>query len=161
MKAQVAKHPARPPAAGAAHGLGSAVWLQGLACGTVVAMATPTAVLGALLMVPGIGALLLERRAGRPAARVTLLCGAAAAAAPLTALWQAGLGVGGALATASDPAVLAGCWAAQAAGWLLAQLAPVLLRLAFDARAAAIAAGLRKERAHYEAEWGIPPAAGP
>jgi hypothetical protein len=153
MKAQVAKRPA--------HGLGSAVWLQGLACGAVVAMATPTAVLGALLLAPGIAALLLERRTGRPAARVTLLCGAAAAAAPLTALWQAGLGVGGALAAASDPTVLAGCWAAQAAGWLLVQLAPVLLRLAFDARAAAIAARLRTERARYESEWGIPPADGP
>jgi hypothetical protein len=124
-------------------------------------LATPTAVLSGLLLAPGIGALLLERRAGRPAARVTLLCGVAAAAAPLTALWQAGLGVGGAMAAASEPAVLAGCWAAQAAGWLLAQLAPVLLRLAFDLHAAAIAARLRTERARYETEWGIPPATGP
>jgi hypothetical protein len=120
-------------------------------------MATPTAVLGALLLVPGIGALLLERQAGRPAARVTLLCGAATAAAPLFALWQSGLGVGGALAAASDPAVLAACWAAQAGGWLLAQLAPVLLRLAFDAHAATIAARLRSERARFESEWDIPP----
>lgn len=150
MKARAAARPA--------HGLGSAVWLQGLACGAVVAMATPTAVLGGLLLVPGIAALLLERRAGRPAARVALLCGAAAAAAPLIALWQTGLGVGSALAAASDPAVLAGCWAAQAGGWLLAQLAPVLLRLAFDAHAATIAARLRSERARFESEWDIPPA---
>lgn len=149
MKARAAARPA--------HGLGSAVWLQGLACGAVVAMATPTAVLGALLLVPGIAALLLERQAGRPAARVALLCGAATAATPLIALWQSGAGVGGALAAASDPAVLAGCWAAQAGGWLLAQLAPVLLRLGFDAHAATIAARLRSERARFESEWDIPP----
>lgn len=157
MKARAAKRTAAHPG----HGLGSAVWLQGLACGAVVAMATPTAVLGGLLMVPGIAALLLERRAGRPAARVALLCGGAAAAAPMITLWQAGLGVTGAVAAASDPAVLASCWAAQAAGWLLAQLAPVALRLAFDARAAAIASRLRSERARQESEWGIPPAPGP
>jgi hypothetical protein len=150
MKSRTAQRPG--------HGLGSAVWLQGLACGAVVALATPTAVLGGLLLVPGIAALLMERRAGRPAARVALLCGLASAAAPVTALWQTGLGVSGALATASDPPVLAACWAAQAAGWLLAQLAPVLLRLAFDARAAATAARLRAERTRYETEWGIPPA---
>jgi len=48
--------------------------------------------------------------------------------------------------------------AAQAGGWLLAQLAPVLLRLAFDGRAAASAARLRSERARFESEWDIPPA---
>jgi len=156
MKAHAAKRPAARPG----RGLGSAVWLQGLACGAVIALATPTAVLGGLLLAPGIGVLLLEPHAGRLAARVALLCGVAAAAAPMAALWQAGLGVSGAMAAASDPTVLAGCWAAQAAGWLLAQLAPVLLRLAFDARAAAAAARLRAERARYESEWEIPPAGG-
>jgi hypothetical protein len=152
MKAKAAGRGARGPS--------STVWLQGLACGAVVALATPMAVLGGLLMVPSFGALLLERRSARLAARVALLCGAAAAAAPLATLWQSGLGVAGAVAAASDPAVLAGCWAAQAGGWLLAQLAPLLMRLVLDARAAATAARLRAERARYEAEWGIPPAAG-
>jgi len=150
MKARAAK----------ARGPGSTLWLQGLACGAVVALATPLAVMGGLLLAPGIGALLLERRAVPLAARVALLCGAAAAAAPLAALWQSGLGVAGAVTVASDPAVLAGCWAAQAAGWLATQLAPMLVRVALDLRAAATAARLRAERARYEAEWEIPPAAG-
>jgi hypothetical protein len=151
-KAKAARSPGR--------GLGGAVWLQGLACGAVVAMATPTAVLAALLLAPAMAAFALERQAGRPAARVALLVGAAAAAPPLVTLWQAGVGVGGAVAAASDPGVLAACWAAQAGGWLLAQLAPLLLRLVFDLRAAALTRWLRKQREHYESEWGIPPAGG-
>jgi hypothetical protein len=141
-------------------GPGAAVWLQGLACGAAVTLATPSSVLAGLLLVPGIGAWLLEREPGRPSARVTLLCGAAAAAGPVVALWQAGQGVAGAVTAASDPAVLGGCWAAQAAGWLMAQLAPVLVRLALEGYAQASMLRLRAERARYEAEWGIPPMEG-
>jgi hypothetical protein len=136
------------------------MWLQGLACGAVVALATPVAVLAALLLAPGFAALLLEREPGRPAARLALLCGAAASAAPAVGVWQAGLGVAGAVTAAADPPVLAASWAAQAAGWLLAQLAPLLVRLALDAHAMANTARLRAERARYESEWGIPPAEG-
>ncbi len=144
----------------ASRGPGAAGWLQGLACGAVVTLATPSAVLGGLLLAPGFGALLLDREPGRPAGRVALLCGAAMAAAPVGALWQAGLGVGAAVTAASDMSVLAGCWAAQGAGWLVAQLAPLLLRLILDAHAQASMARLRAERARYETDWGIPPAEG-
>lgn len=148
-----------PASGGASRGPGAAMWLQGLACGAVVALATPCAVLAGLLLAPGIGAFLLEREPGRPTARVTLLCGAAIAAAPVAALWQSGQGVGGAVAAASDPAVLAGSWAAQGAGWLMAQLFPVIVRLILDAQARTRMAGLRAERGGYEEEWGIPPRA--
>jgi hypothetical protein len=121
----------------------------------VVTLAPASAVLIALLLAPGIGAWLLEREPGRPAARVALLCGAAMAVSPLVALWESGAGVGGAVTAASDAAALAGCWAAQAAGWLMAQLAPVLVRVALDAHALANMARLRGERGRYEAEWGI------
>jgi hypothetical protein len=141
---------------GSAPRLGSTLWLQGLACGALVALATPVAALAALLMVPSLGAFLLEHPASRVAARVALLCGLAAAAAPLAALWQSGQGVGAAVA--ADGGVLSFCWAAQAAGWLLAHLAPLLTRLALEWHATALAARLRGERARYEAEWGIPPA---
>lgn len=145
--------------AGAAkRGLGASVWLQGLLCGAAVALATPCAVLAGLLLAPGIVALLLEREPGRPAARAALLCGAAVAAAPLVALWQAGQGVGGAITAASDPTLLGASWAAQGAGWLMAMLMPLFVRLALEAHARARMARLRAERARFEAEWGIPPA---
>lgn len=149
------------PAAGpASHRPGVTMWLLGIACGTAVTMATPCVVLAGLLLAPGIGILLLEHERGRPTARVALLCGAAAAVAPLVALWQAGVGVSGALTAASDMGVLTGCWAAQGAGWLMAQLAPVLVRLVLDAHARTNMALLRAERARHEAEWDIPPAEG-
>ncbi len=145
------------PAAGQPGGMTRAVWLQGLACGAAVTMATPSAVLAGLLLAPGIGAMLLEREPGRPVAKVTLLCGAALAAGPVLALWESGQGVGGAVNAAADLPVLAGCWAAQGAGWLVAQVAPVLVRLALEAHAKAQTALLQAERARHEAEWGIPP----
>ena len=151
MSAEVA---GRKPAG---HRPGMSLWLQGLACGAAVALATPCAVLAGLLLAPGIGAFVLERQPGRPAARVALLCGAAVAAAPLVALWQAGQGVGAAVTVASDATVLGGCWAAQCAGWLMAMLTPVFVRLALEANARTSMARLRAERARYEAEWGIPP----
>jgi len=137
---------------------GSGLWWQGLVCGAAVTLATSCAVLAALLLAPGIAALVLEREPGRPAARVALICGVAMAAAPLVALWQSGQDVGGAMNAASDTAVLAGCWAAQGGGWLLAQLTPVVVRLILEAHARTQMALLRAERARYEDEWGIPPA---
>lgn len=135
---------------------GKAIWLQGLACGAAVALATPCTVLAGLLLAPGLGVLLLERETGRPTARATLLCGAAMAIGPVASLWRIDAGVGGALTLAADVGVLGGCWAAQGAGWLVAQLAPVLIRLALEAHATTNVLRLKLERARYEAEWGIP-----
>jgi hypothetical protein len=137
------------------------MWLQGLACGAAVTLAAPSTALAAIALAPGLVAAVLEGGPARPAARATLLCGAAAAAAPVAGVWNGGQDLAGAIAVASDPSVLALCWSVQAAAWLFAQLVPVMIRLAQDGSAAARAALLRGERARYEAEWGIAPAAGP
>jgi hypothetical protein len=134
------------------------MWLQGLACGAAVTLAAPSTALAAIALAPGLVAAVLE---GGAAARAALLCGAAAAAAPVAEIWKTGQDLGGAIAVASDPSMLALCWSVQAAAWLVAQLVPVMIRLALDGSAAARAALLRGERARYEAEWGIAPAAGP
>jgi hypothetical protein len=136
---------------------GSSLWLLGLVCGAVATLATPVALLALALLAPGLGSLLLEREPGRPLSRITLLCGAAAAAGPLASLWQSGQGVAGAFAAAADTRVLAGSWAAQAGGWLLGQIAPLVIRLLLDARAATEATRLRSRRRALETEWGIPP----
>jgi uncharacterized membrane protein YbhN (UPF0104 family) len=142
-----------------ARSLRSTTWLQGLACGAVVALATPCAVLGGLLLAPGFAALVLDGEPGRPTGRATLLAGGAAAAAPLLGLWQSGANVAGALDAASNPRVLLTCWLVQAGAWLLAGITPLLIRLALDAHAAAQAARLKAERTRYEEDWGIPPRA--
>ncbi|CAH2599670.1 conserved membrane protein of unknown function [Rhodovastum atsumiense] len=137
---------------------GTAIWLGGLACGAVVALATPCAVLVSLLLAPGLVAILLDRDAGRKPARTVLLCGGALVIDPLVTLWQSGQGVGAALGMAADPAILAACWAAQAGAWLFAQILPIVVRLVLDAAVAARAARLRAERGRYETEWGVPAA---
>jgi hypothetical protein len=141
----------------ARRGPGSTTWLQGLACGAVVALATPCAVLGVLLLAPGIAALAADGEPGRPTGRATLLAGGAAAAGPLIELWQSGVGVGGALDAAANPRILLICWLVQAGAWLLSGILPLLIRLLLDARAAARAARLKAERTRYEEDWGVPP----
>jgi hypothetical protein len=136
------------------------MWLQGLGCGAAVAMAGPSTAAAAILLAPGLLAAVLEGGSSQPSARAALLCGAAGAAATVVAVWHTGQDVAGAITMAADPAVLATCWAAQAAGWLLAQIAPVVVRLTLDAAAATRAALLRAERARHEAAWGIAPAGG-
>ena len=49
--------------------------------------------------------------------------------------------------------MLAVACAAQAAGWLMAALAPVLVRVLLDAHAGGEMARLRRERAALEADW--------
>jgi hypothetical protein len=138
-------------------GQGPGLWVQGLACGAVATLATPSFMLGVCLLAPGLAVLLLDAGQGRPVARAVLTCGAAAALPSLAALWHGGATLEAALALAGDVQVLGRVWAAQAGGWLLAELAPVFIRLALDRCAISRAARLRMARARQEAEWGLPP----
>jgi hypothetical protein len=137
-------------------GRGSGLWLAGLACGAVITLATPTAVLAGLLLAPAGLAWMLDRAPERPTARPMLLCGLAATVRPMAALWLSGHDMETALAAAADLATLAIAWAAQAAGWLLSELAPLLAGLAIEARARARGAKLRAERRRLEEEWDLP-----
>ena len=132
---------------------GASVWFQGLACGALATLATPTALLAGMLLIPSFVVATLDRGAGKPVARAVLLCGLAASALPMADLWAGGYGMGQGVALATDPRVLAVAWAAQAAGWLMAALAPVLVRVLLDAHAGGEMARLRRERAALEADW--------
>jgi hypothetical protein len=133
---------------------GSRTWLLGLACGLLVALATPLALLAGLLLAPALAAWLLDATPGRGVARPMLLCGLAAALRPLLDLWAAGHGMAASLELAGDLAGVALAWAAQGAAWLVAQLAPFLCGLAQAARDHARIARLRAARARLEQEWG-------
>jgi len=143
--------------AGRSGGSGSWRWLQGLVCGAVVTLATPTALLGVLLLAPALVAFLLDTAPGRPAARPMLLWGLAASVRPMVALWTGGHTNGHALELAGDVGVLATAWAAQAGGWLTACILPLFINVALDAAAATQAARLRHARFRHEEEWHIPP----
>lgn len=133
-------------------------WLQGLVCGAVVVLATPVALAGGVLLAPGFLGLAVDQQDGRPVARAMLLFGAAWCCLPLWHLWVSGHTLADALHLLADPSTLAGAWLAGGCGWLLAELVPLFLRVAFDLHARSRAATLRAERAGLESEWGIPPA---
>ena len=133
-----------------------AIWLQGLACGTCVALAPGPSMLVGVLLAPAIAMLVVDRTPGRPAARAVLLCGAAASVGPLTMLWRmGGANTGNSFAMLSDPAVFSGPWAACAAGWLLTQILPIGIRVALEATSLARAARLQAQRERLAAEWGL------
>ena len=154
-KARKAASPAK------SEGNRSVVWLSGLACGALAAIAPGTIVVAAALLAPGLLALKLDREPGRPAARTVLTCGLAACVQPVVTLWNAGHSVDAAWAIASDPWVCGVAWAAAGAGWLLIQIAPPGVRMVLEAGALTRAARLRAMRARVAEAWGLEDAARP
>jgi hypothetical protein len=137
----------------AQRGGGGLVWLQGLAIGAMVAMVPAAALLLGVLLAPGLAALMLDRRPGRPVARSVLLCGAAGCVAPVGDLWNAGQTVDASLAVLGELGGIGTAWSAAAAGWLLAELIPVVVRVVLEAASLAHAVRLRAARAKLAEEW--------
>lgn len=133
----------------------SYLWLQGLVCGAVATLATPTAVLGLALFAPALVAAMTERREGRPLTRVLALFGAAGGAGPLVHLWSGGHTLALALTLAGDPAVIGLAYALAGLGWLLSEVGPLVLRAAMEAQAAARAVRLRAARRRLSDAWSL------
>ncbi len=133
----------------------SLVWLQGLACGAVVTLTPGIALLLGALLAPGLLALVLDREFGRPMARAVLLLGLATCITPVETWWTTGQTIRAALAVLSNLQVLGTAWSTAAAGWLLAELAPLVTRLVLDAMARSRTARLQSERAALVEAWGF------
>ncbi len=134
-------------------GGGSLVWLQGLACGAMAALAPASAGQLAALLAPAIAALFLDRNSGKPIARAMLLFGLAASVEPVRLAWVAGRG--GGFERLMDPDALLPAWLAAAAGWLLAQAVPVVVGVVIDAGKRTRASALQEARATLVAAWGL------
>jgi|BEDMetMinimDraft_2_1075160.scaffolds.fasta_scaffold02451_3 hypothetical protein len=134
------------------------IWLQGLASGALLTLATPLALLLGALLLPGLAMLLIDRHPGKPVARAMLLAGAAACHGPVQALWAAGFSLANALDVLADVSALGGAWAAAALAWLAAELAPLLAGLLAEFSWRQRDRALARRRAELEAEWGLPPA---
>ncbi len=132
------------------------LWLQGMLCGVLAALATPTALLMGVLLAPGLVGLALDRAPGRPIARALLLFGLSATVGPLMALWKAGHTMEIAAGLAFDPGTLAWAWAVAAAGWLLSQTLPLLIRLTLELAALSRKLRIKLLRTRYAEEWGLP-----
>ncbi len=136
---------------------GSGVWLQGLVCGALVTLATPTALLAGVLLLPTIIVYVIDNKQGRATLRAVLLFGLAGSVRPLLTLWTGSHTIETSLSLLYDIAVPVLAWSAQGAGWLLAQTIPLLFRVALEAQAKVEMVRLRAERAKLAEAWGLPP----
>ena len=131
------------------------MWIQGLLCGGLVAMLPPTALLHGVLLGPALLGLFLDPQPGKPVARSILLCTLAACVKPVRLLWAAGHTMAVSMALATDADIIGTAWAAAAAGWLLAELTPVAVRVVLEGMSLRQAARLRAVRAALAEEWGL------
>jgi len=131
------------------------LWLQGLVCGALACLATPIALLLAVLLAPGIGVWVLETETGKPNARAMLLCGVAFSFPVLQELWLRGHTIAVCLDQLQGPGALAWAWAGSCAGWLLREGAWIVSKLASEAAEQRKVSTLKAERIALEAEWGV------
>ncbi len=131
----------------------SLLWLQGLACGALIALTPSLALLAASLLAPAGVAALLDRQQGRPAARAVLLCGLSTCIGPVRELWSSGEGMAETMRLLLGGHTVAMAWGAAAGGWVLSELAPLLTRLALDATARSRLTRLRARRERLLEQW--------
>ncbi len=133
----------------------SLTWLQGLLCGALATLATPTALLLVVLLAPALVAVVLDQEPGRPRARSIALFGMAASVAPLRTLWTSGHTLATATTLLGNLDVVGTAWSAAAAGWLLAELMPLAARAVLEALTIARRVRLEAERARLAEAWGL------
>jgi hypothetical protein len=152
----MAKHKAAPtPGTKSQPRQHSLVWLQGLLCGAMATLATPTALLMGVLLGPALLAILLDHEPGRPRARSIALCSMAASIDPLRTLWTVGHTIATAMALLSNIRVVGLAWSAAAVGWLLAEIIPIGVRATLEGLSVARASRLNAERAKLVEIWGL------
>jgi hypothetical protein len=123
------------------------------ALGTLAATASGVDVAAIVLLAPAGLALLMERVPGRPMGRAMALFGGAAALPGLLTLWNSGAGMAAGWTHVLDPMVVARCWAAQAAAWLLCEAIPILLILRAEQAGRRDLERLRRERLELAEQW--------
>ena len=128
---------------------------QGVVFGlfVIASLARPTGLLLTVLLLPSLMAGLADHRPGRAILRAVILFGLAGACWPLERLWSAGHTLENAFVLASDVSVIAIAWSAQAGGWLLAQIVPMVIDAGLEARVSQKQAELETRRAILLAEW--------
>ena len=134
----------------------SLVWVQGLACGVLAALAPSLALMIAVLLGPGIVAAFLDHEPSKPVARAVILFGLAACVGPVLSLWSSGHGWDISMAMISDVGTVGTAWSAAAAAWLLCEIVPVGVRATLEAASFARVTQLRSERSKLATDWGLP-----
>lgn len=130
----------------------SGLWVQGLACGVLLATAAPLALVLAVALAPVV---LVALAGAGGMARVMAVYGVAALAPWAGEMWQVAQLWPAALDLLAAGRLVGWAWCAQGAAWLVSQAAPLGARLVMEARVRARIARLREARARLAAEWGL------
>jgi hypothetical protein len=130
------------------------LWLQGLACGAALSVATGPVLMMGVLLAPALMAYAIERNPAKPAATTMLLFSAATTFTPLRDLWQGGQSIEGGLLMLGDPMRAGLAWVAAGTGWLLEEMAQAIAGQYSDIKTRHRIAALNKERAALVEEWG-------
>ncbi len=81
--------------------------------------------------------------------------GLAASVGPAKTLWESGLDMPTSVQLMTDPLVFGTAWAAAAAGWLVGEVAPIIVEMVLTSARKLRAAKLEATRAKYAEEWGL------
>jgi hypothetical protein len=137
-------------------GMGSLiVLLLGLAGGGLIALSPDIATPLAVLLLPGLLALVLDRTPGCGAARAILLFQAAACVYPVVDSWYSCAGIDGCMSYLADWRTLLRVWLAAAAAWVVTKILPLVLKVVDDYRLRYRRSVLVAKRQTLAAEWGL------
>jgi hypothetical protein len=134
---------------------GLLVLMLALAGGGLIALSPDIALPMAVLLLPGLLALLLDRTPGCSVARAILLFQAAASVHPVMDAWYRCTGIDGCMSYLAEWPTVLRVWLAAAAAWVITQLLPLGLKVLDDYRLRYRRAVLAARRDALAEEWGL------
>jgi hypothetical protein len=136
-----------------AAGLG--ILLLGLASGGLLALSPDIAMPLAVLMLPGLIALVLDRSPGCGLAQAVLLFQATACVHSVAEAWYGCAGVDSCMGFLASTPLVMRTWLAGAAAFMIAQILPLVLKALDDRRLQKRRAVLIARRETLLSEWGL------
>lgn len=134
---------------------GLIVLLLGLAVGGLIALSPDIALPLAVLLLPGLLALVLDRTPGCGLARAILLFQGAACVHPVVGAWYRCSGIDGCMNYLTEWPTVLRVWLAAGGALLVAQILPLGLKVLDDRRLHHRRAVLAHRREALAAEWGL------
>ncbi len=131
------------------------VLLLALAGGGLIALSPDIALPLAVLLLPGLIALMFDRSHGCGVARAILLFQGAACVHPVMGAWYRCAGIDGCMSYLAEWQSILTAWLAAAAAWTMSQVLPMCLKMLDDYRLRHRGAALAAKRQALVEEWGL------
>lgn len=134
---------------------GLIVLLLALAGGGLMAMSPDIALPLAVLLLPGLLALVLDRSPGYAVARAIVLFQGAACVHPVMDAWYRCAGIDGCMSYLAEWPTVIKVWLTAGGAWVLGQVLPVALKLLDDYHLRYRRSALIAKREALAREWGL------